>query len=332
MADTTNIEWTDATWNIVTGCSVLSPGCANCYAMKLAGTRLKHHPSRKGLTTKTKAGPVWNGKVRFNEQWLDQPLRWKRKRMIFVCAHGDLFHEDVPDEWLDQIFAVMALTVKTHTYQVLTKRAARMAAYFNGPWQQRVKALLNKIKPSSLWNGNVVTAEYALDAGPLPNVWLGVSVEDQTRADERIPHLLNTPAAVRWISAEPLLGSLDLCHVADDGDGYINALSSSTGPNLDWIVAGGESGPGARPMHPVWEESLRLQCAAAKVPYFRKQLGAWRQLSTESAVPTGKTHPTGRYVGMLHGGKTTWMEHVGKKVAGHLIDGVAHREFPQAAA
>jgi Bacteriophage protein gp37 len=109
MADGTKIEWTDATWNPVTGCSVVSPGCTNCYAMRLAGTRLKHHPSRAGLTIDTKAGPVWNGKVRFNEQWPSEPLRWKRPRRIFVCAHGDLFAEGVPDEWMDQVFAVMAL-------------------------------------------------------------------------------------------------------------------------------------------------------------------------------------------------------------------------------
>src|SRR4051812_9194595 len=101
MADNTHIEWTDATWNPVTGCSVVSPGCTNCYAMRLAGTRLKHHPSRYGLTHDTKAGPVWNGEVTFNRPWLDQPLRWKRPRRIFVAAHGDLFHEAVHDEWID---------------------------------------------------------------------------------------------------------------------------------------------------------------------------------------------------------------------------------------
>ena len=108
MADRTHIEWADATWNPITGCSVVSPGCTNCYAMKLAGTRLKHHPSRAGLTRDTKAGPIWNGVLRLNEAWLDQPLRWKRPRMIFVCAHGDLFHEDVPNAWIDRVFAVMA--------------------------------------------------------------------------------------------------------------------------------------------------------------------------------------------------------------------------------
>lgn len=128
MADTSAIEWTDATWNPVTGCSVVSPGCTNCYAMKLAGTRLQHHPSRAGLTQDSKAGPVWTGEVRFNEQWLDQPRRWKRGRNIFVCAHGDLFHESVPDEWLDRVFRQMGIA-HHHTFQVLTKRSGRMRSY-----------------------------------------------------------------------------------------------------------------------------------------------------------------------------------------------------------
>jgi len=130
MADKSKIRWTEATWNPITGCSVVSAACKNCYAMKLAGTRLQHHPSRVGLTQDTANGPVWTGDVRFNEGWLDQPLRWKKSRKIFVCAHSDLFHESVPDEWIDQIFAVMALAPQ-HNFQVLTKRPRRMLAYLS---------------------------------------------------------------------------------------------------------------------------------------------------------------------------------------------------------
>ena len=126
MAERTDIESTDATWNPITGCSVTSPGCRHCYAMRLAGGRLKHHPSRRGLTKKTDAGPVWNGEVRFNEHWLTAPLRWRKPRRIFVCAHGDLFHPAVPDEWIDRVYAVMALAPR-HVFQVLTKRPERMA-------------------------------------------------------------------------------------------------------------------------------------------------------------------------------------------------------------
>lgn len=316
MSDGTKIEWTDATWNPVTGCSVVSPGCTNCYAMGLAGTRLRNHPSRAGLTDESRGGPVWNGEVRLNEQWLDQPLRWRRPRNIFVCAHGDLFHENVPDEWIDQVFAVMALAPQ-HRFQVLTKRADRMRAYLLsvGRWVKIAERIIEPIVASGRvvipgWRDNIT------DRLPLPNVWLGVSVEDQRRAEERVPDLLATPAAVRWISAEPLLGPVDLEPWLDWPDGgcelpdgsyfgcaecdlqdracrcpndraYFNTIEGprdETGCpewvhaeriKLDWVVVGGESGKGARPMHPDWARSLRDQCQAAGVPYFFKQWGAW---------------------------------------------------------
>lgn len=238
MADKTKIEWTDATWNVINGCSVISPGCTNCYAMRVAGTRLRHHPSRKGLTEDSKAGPVWNGQVRLHEPWLRDPLRWKRPRRIFVCAHGDLFHEAVPDEWLDLVFAVMK-SADHHVFQVLTKRPERAREY--------------------------LTRAYGY--GALANVWLGVSVEDQTRAEERIPVLLKTPAHVRWISAEPLLGAID---VAPYLPPYVGRLDSGS---LDWVVVGGESGPGARPMQPDWVRDIRRQCAHKCVPFLFKQWG-----------------------------------------------------------
>lgn len=203
MSDHSTIEWTDATWNPVTGCSVYSPGCKHCYAMKLAGTRLKNHPSRAGLTVMTSAGPVWTGEIRVNERWMEQPLQWTRPRMIFVCAHGDLFHEDVPDEVIDRVFAVMALA-RHHTFQVLTKRARRMREYFEHPVREALIGqqvgqlhLARTGNPVSEWTGL-----------PLPNVWLGVSAEDQQRADERIVELLGVPAAVRYLSLEPLLGPI----------------------------------------------------------------------------------------------------------------------------
>ena len=298
MADNTKIEWTDATWSPITGCSVVSPGCTNCYAMRLAGTRLVHHESRAGLTSDTKAGPVWTGEVRFNEQWLDQPLRWRKPRLIFVCAHGDLFAENVPDEWIDKVFAVMALAPQ-RTFQVLTKRSARMREYCSNVenhWrigkQQRVLA--------EDWGAPRPTAYTDLSQDgiwPLPNVWLGVSVEDQKRADERIPDLLATPAAVRWISAEPLLGPVDLTALdaeSERGFGEINALTGVVyagaavkgGPRLDWVVVGGESGKGAR-VWPGFEDacrSLRDQCRSAGVPFFMKQMQGARK-ATMPPIP-----------------------------------------------
>ena len=177
MADNSGIDWTDATWNPITGCSIKSPGCTNCYAMKLAGTRLRHHPSRAGLTYPTKNGPVWTGEVRLNEQWLDQPFRWKRPRDIFVCAHSDLFHEGVPSAWLDRIFDEMD-RAPWHRYQILTKRPDRMA----------------------MWC-----------AAPRPNVWLGASAERQKEADERREPLAALAAAGwnTWVSYEPALGLVD---------------------------------------------------------------------------------------------------------------------------
>ncbi len=307
MADKTKIEWTrgadgsaGATWNVINGCTVISPGCTNCYAMRLAGTRLRDHASRAGLTRDSKAGPVWTGEVRFNAQWLDQPLRWAKPRLIFVCAHSDLFHESVPDEWIDQVFAVMALAPR-HTFQVLTKRAERMRAYLTAP--RTVEGA-----PWDRWTEIALGIGYSVrgyagsggqTARPLPNVWLGISAEDQRRADERIPHLLATPAAVRWVSAEPLLGPIGMSTNGrfNDGDGAWNWLTggrfdvdvdangttggSHKGARIDWVVAGGESGPGARPMHPAWARSLRDQCASAGVAFFMKQMSGERK----SAMP-----------------------------------------------
>lgn len=274
VAEHSTIEWTDATWNPITGCAVVSPGCSNCYAMRLAGTRLAHHPSRAGLTRDTKAGPVWTGEVRFNEEWLTQPLRWKRPRQIFVCAHGDLFAEGVPDAWIDRVFAVMALAPQ-HTFQVLTKRSARMREYMADPHTPgRIYDLVCDL--AVIEAVDVVLVAPGFEAGaptgrrvllglwPVPSVWVGVSAEDQRRADERIPDLLATPAAVRWVSAEPLLGPLDLWLYLDPQHQFRR--------RLDWIVAGGESGPGARPMLIEWARSLRDQCNGAGVAFFMKQL------------------------------------------------------------
>lgn len=308
MADHTKIEWTDATWNAITGCSVVSPGCTNCYAMRLAGTRLQHHPSRAGLTRDTKAGPVWTGEVRLNEDWLAQPISWRRPRKVFVCAHGDLFAEGVPDEWIDRVFAAMALAPH-HIFQVLTKRPERMREYLSrndvslldrwskafapGTFRMSSYELMARLSPFTTPEHRALY-HAAYPVFPLPNVWLGVSVEDQRRADERIPILLDTPAAVRWISAEPLLGPVDLRNIVVGDRIWLDALTgahrSQSGPGpvnqvladlptlpprragLNWCVVGGESGPGARPMHPEWARSLRDQCAAARVPFFMKQM------------------------------------------------------------
>lgn len=370
MAEHSHIEWTDATWNPVTGCSVVSPGCTNCYAMKLAGGRLRHHPSRAGLTRESKAGPVWTGKVRLNAEWLTQPLRWTKPRRIFVCAHGDLFHESVPDEWIDRVFAVMGASPQ-HIFQVLTKRSGRMRKYIS-----RRKAGAPVM--ASIGLGLLDQVPFNADFIAPRNIWLGVSVEDQARADERIPDLLATPAAVRFLSCEPLLGAVDLepwlawpdggCELPN-GRYFGCAGCDAEGPScecprdrawydvtegprdargcpewvhaeritLDWVIAGGESGPDARPMHPDWARSLRDQCAAAGVPFFFKQWGAWcPSQGTDCDVGRWSVEEQRFFEGRWQMNACDaqismydTMNRVGKARAGRLLDGREHSEFPQ---
>ena len=219
MSDKSSIEWTEATWNVVTGCTRVSAGCTNCYAERLAATRLAHHPAYEGLAEMTPAGPRWTGVVRFNVERLDLPLRWRRPRMIFVNSQSDLFHEGLTNEQIAAIFGVMAACPQ-HTFQVLTKRPERARAWF--AWmrefaleQRDIAAAPSErqtaMKAAFTAMGETDAARRMLDPAwwvngdygpwPLPNVWLGVSVEDQATADQRIPLLLECPAAVRWVSA-----------------------------------------------------------------------------------------------------------------------------------
>jgi protein gp37 len=342
MSDHTNIEWTDATWNPITGCSVVSAGCKHCYAMRLAGTRLRHHPSRAGLTRETSAGPVWTGKVRLNEAWLDQPVRWKKPRRIFVCAHGDLFHPAVPVEWIDQVFAVMALAPQ-HTFQVLTKRPGRMLDWFRRTPYTRILRQADILRAARPNLCSVGISDPTRT--PWSWVWLGVSVEDQPTADERIPLLLQTPAAVRFISAEPLLGPVRLPFARL---GEWNRLAREYGQEhaataLSWVIVGGESGPRARPSHPDWFRILRDQCQAAGVAFFFKQWGAWEVASAANGHFGSRMPVTGeRYVwlgsdGRTQTGSSNGLEaayaaaRVGKRAAGRRLDGRTWDEFPRSA-
>jgi protein gp37 len=260
MADNTKIEWADATWNPVTGCSLVSPGCTNCYAMRLAGGRLQHHPSRAGLTQPSKSGPVWTGEVRFNDDWLTQPIRWRRPRRIFVCAHGDLFAESVPDEWIDCVFAVIALAPK-HTFLLLTKRPERIGRYLA---DDRVyKIVLRAADQLRQWRPELRAIPISHPCGGVwwPQLWLGASIEDQRRADERREHLqaLSMTGWRTFVSYEPALGSVDW-------QGW---------EFLHWLVSGGESGRGARPSHPDWHRAARDFCRAHGIPYCLKSWGDW---------------------------------------------------------
>lgn len=290
---TTKIEWADKVWNPVIGCTAVSPGCANCYAVNMAhrhASNPKLGDTYHGLTVKHPNGIVgWTGNVKCLPERLDQPLHWKRPSRIFVNSMSDLFHPDVPFEFVKQVWEIMRVC-EDHTFLILTKRPKRMVQF----------------------------SDYALAHGfgfiDERNVWLGVSVENQAAADERIPLLLQTPAAVHWISAEPLLGPVTIGH------DYLPHMESF-GSTLDWVVVGGESGPKARPMHPDWARGLRDQCKAADVPFFFKQWGEWS--------------PYGKFIDTQHGKEMTreWTGggsvRVGKAKAGSLLDGVEHKEFPQ---
>lgn len=347
------IEWTDRSdWNPMRGCTRVSEGCRNCYAERIAGRFSAPGQPFHGFTTQTPAGARWTGKVEMVPGRLDLPLRWRKPSRIFVNSAFDLFHESVPDEWIEGIFGIMAAAPQ-HIFQVLTKRAGRMRRWFDGATLDRCQA---ELASRDLWPAiSMLTArtDYINGPWPLPNVWLGVSAEDQARADERIPHLLATPAAVRWVSAEPLLGPMDLmkkkwrdCYIEEYGGPGSELVPLIRG--IDWIVAGGESGPGARPMHPDWARSLRDQCAWAGVPLFFKQWGEWRPLGPlysdddklEEAIATygDVNHDRIEFIdrrGGLWGDEQAqppsgaWaIERVGKSRAGRLLDGREHNGMP----
>ena len=272
----TNIEWTDSTWSPIRGCSRVSEGCRHCYAETVANRFKGPGQPYEGLIAH---GGQWNGKVREVIQLLDQPLHWKKPRRIFVNSMSDLFHENVSDDFIQMIFAVMA-TAKQHTFQVLTKRPERMQNLLAGKdlrWV--IDGYLKLLKAFPKLSDKAFEMKW-----PLPNVQLGVSVENQATADERIPRLLKTPAAVRWVSAEPLIGSIDLswaqCTCPSKGDASITRhllqCPADRRPHrlwsIDWVVVGSESGRGAREASNGWFRSIRDQCKAAGVPFFMKQI------------------------------------------------------------
>jgi len=290
------IEWCDRTINPVVGCTRVSKGCENCYAEKMAGRGiLQQFPQYQEVND----GGKWNHQTAFVASELEKPLRWRKPRRIFVCSMGDLFHESVPDEWIHAVVDV-ARRCPQHTFQLLTKRPERFAAFFDA-----------------------YPAAYVGNPLALPsNIWLGVSVEDQATADERIPLLLRVPAAVRFVSAEPLLGPIaidrylsDWWHNRNSGVVTDDGPVESTG-RLAWLICGGESGPGARPMHPDWARGLRDQCQEAGVAFFLKQNGEFADSGT---IPAS---------GVVEVAPGYEMIRVGKKQAGRELDGRTWEECP----
>jgi protein gp37 len=296
VGDSTTISWTDATWNVTRGCRRVSTGCGGadgggCYAERQAIRMSNPGGAYHGLVKSTANGPRWTGETSFDVKALALPLSWRTPRRVFVDSMSDLFYEGFSNEQIAAVFGVMAACPQ-HTFQCLTKRPKRMHEWFawveanNGCNLSRLAFLMGETVKFL----TEVPKDHSRGLGtswPLPNVWLGVSVENQDAADERIPELLATPAVVRFLSCEPLLGPLDLGHAFALGlrtcghcryftntdekscpnDGHL--LSADVG--IDWVIAGCESGPGARPCDVAWLRSLRDQCSAAGVSYFLKQ-------------------------------------------------------------
>lgn len=314
MSDKTKIEWSDATWNPVTGCTKVSEGCRHCYAATLAerfrGTPGHYFENGFDLTLRPDK--------------LDQPLKWKRPRKIFVNSMSDLFHKDIPDYFIKQVFSIMG-AAKQHSFQVLTKRPERM--------KEIVQSMINE--------NDFATIEGEEVPLPYPNVLLGVSVEDQKSADERIPLLVQTPAAIRFLSCEPLLGEVNLRKwlPISNREAYEEAAGMGLDPmffsfnnidpnaipkpNLQWIIAGGESGHGARPMHPEWARCLRDQCQDAGVSFFFKQWGEWLPVHPDRSS-CSYSSPESKCATI----DDTRFYQVGKHKAGRLLDGREWSEFP----
>ncbi|MEV6791305.1 phage Gp37/Gp68 family protein [Streptomyces sp. NPDC051320] len=356
----TKIEWTDRTWNPVTGCTKVSPGCDNCYAENIAHRFAGSKAFPDGFS------------VTLHEDRIDQPFRWKKSARVFVNSMSDLFHDDVPDLFITRVFDVMEANAR-HTFQVLTKRHARMRSFVQAREKARQEhaAKFDQCPTEAMRTSPAARAARARAARPPANIWLGVSVENQQWANIRIPALLETPAAVRFISCEPLLGPVDLKQAvvtmgSERGHGLTASYVHTGGccqkfHGIDWVIAGGESGPRARPMHPDWARGLRDQCEQARVPFFFKQYGEYLSAAvtddTEFAggrayndpLNGGRSSATIRELGpsrtfrsgvtrpMRPGDRTrrTWLldantiaVRVGKTAAGRLLDGRTHDAFP----
>jgi protein gp37 len=370
MADKTGIEWTDATWNPITGCSKVSQGCKHCYAER-DWARLSANPGTKYF------GRDFTD-VATHADALPLPCRWTKPRRIFVNSMSDLFHESVPFEFIAAVFGVMA-GASWHSFQVLTKRPQRMLDFFAWLDAHPERAEFDSVSlhqkyPGADWRPFLCAdlasrvlpdqgegLRIAIDgAWPLPNVWLGVSVEDQAAADERVPLLLKAPAAVRFLSVEPMLGEIELTgheySVAPGLDEGIDWLTGKTSqasnifggdaapwrsrdcydfpqdaeePRIHWVISGGESGPHARPMHPDWARSLRDQCAAARVAFLHKQNGEWVEKQQADMIGDFSDVLRGSDGGKVITRHGAIFYRVGKKAAGRLLDGVEHNGYPE---
>jgi protein gp37 len=347
MADKTGIEWTDATWNPVRGCSRKDRGCLHCYA-EVQAARIERmdrgrgvavgEGSYDGLTKIVNGRPTWTGELRQVPDLLDQPLRWRRPRLIFANSMSDLFHANVPFDFVDQVFAIMALAPQ-HTFQVLTKRQDRMAEYLSAAdLQERISLLADDMAAKYRRQRADEVAGGAV-FWPMPHVWLGFSAHDQASFDNRWQDARKVAELgwLTWVSLEPLLGPVDLSEVLDaewSREGWQSNQHALDMPLLSWVVVGGESGDLAEPMHPDWPGLLRDQCKAVGVPYLFKQWGEWapfEELSEELRardldpiiVRFDGSTCQGEFVG-----NNRLMLRTGKKASGRLLKGIEHNGYP----
>ncbi len=341
---TTKIEWVKnadgtrgETWNPLVGCTKVSKGCAHCFAERMAVRQI-------GMGNKNYAGTIkdghWSGKVNLIPDALEKPLHWRKPRTVFVNSMSDLFHESVPFEFIDKVFAIMALA-KWHTFQVLTKRPERMREYMKALTFERMRVHMNANSPGSwftiAWRNRPEELKWNRipTCQPPPNIHLYVSIEDQATADERIPWLLKTPAAVRGVSLEPMLGPVDLRPYLR-GEGCTTGGVTTwlkTGPVLDHVIVGGETGPGAGPMHPDWVRSVRDQCAEAGVSLFFKGWGDWCGGMQNSSRDPYATLENGQMFCKGASNHKYWGDgymsaRVGKRAAGRELDGRTWDEMP----
>lgn len=325
MGDKTGISWTSATWNCIRGCRRVSAGCTNCYAETTAARFCDEGQPYYQLAKRTASGPRWTGKIAFIHKHLCDPIRWKKPRKIFVNSMSDLFFEDLTDEEIAAIFAVMAVA-KQHQFQVLTKRSKRMREWFVWAGRMTMPEILGcarralKDHPDQLKTFDRADAALGGYTWPLPNVWLGVSVENQDAADERIPALLASPAAVRFLSCEPLLGPIDF-----GVQGPIMRWLRPDSLGVSWVIAGCESGPGMRPCDHRWLRSIREQCRAAGVSFFLKQ-ATGAQEGGHRLYPSGQAARS-EVVDVVKAG-TGSKTKPGGVIERPYLDGFQHQEFP----
>ena len=334
----TEISWTDKSWNPIRGCSRVSEGCRHCYAETMAARFSDEGQPYYQLAKRTSSGPKWTGKVSFIHKHLLDPVRWQKPVRVFTNSMSDVFHEELSHEDIAAIFAVMAVA-KRHTFQVLTKRSERMKDWFKWAGRLSMPELLGyaraKLKdhPEDLKTFDRADAEMGAYTWPLPNVWIGVSVENQEAADKRIPDLLATPAVIRFLSCEPLIGSVSLMDWLFDPTGNFRTHKgkrqfenvAKAGHGLHWVIAGCESGPGMRPCEHQWLRTLREECKAAGVKYFLKQATA-AQEGGHRLYPSGQA-ARAEVVDVVKAGEGSKTK-PGGVIERPYLDGFTHQEFP----